>query len=162
MKNYWITPGDSSINPPVYTGLSPTMIIFIDQTGATNPGIGISEIIAGSGVYTFAYGPTQSMFFTVDWGIGLPSNYRYTKGSLDPIQAVDQHVGGILNNNDSIGTTAIDPSTVIGWLKRLQELQEGNAQYIKSTGIWNIYSRGSSTLLRVKTLSNNTTEADKS
>lgn len=162
MKTFWISPGDSSVNPSTYTGLSPTMIILLNNAGGTAIPPGITESPAGTGVYSFVYGPTIGMFFTVDWGIGLPSIYRYTKGSIDPIQAVDERVGGILNNNDSYGTTATDPSTVIGYLKRALEIAEGNAIYTKSTGIWDIYSRGSTTLLREKSLSNNTSQANKS
>lgn len=162
MKTYWLKVGDSSIAPATYTGLSPTMSVFVNNGGSNVVGPTISELPAGSGVYQFSYGPTVGMFFSVDWGVGIPSAYRYTIGSLDPIQAVDERVGGILNNNDSIGTTAIDPSTLVGFVKRLQELLEGDATFEKSTGIWSIYSRGASTLLRTKTLTNNTTEADKS
>ena len=161
MKTYWVTPGDSSINPTTYTGLSPTMITFVNMSGSNVVAPGITESPAASGLYQFTYGPTISMFFVVNWGNSIASGFKYTKGSLDPIQAVDERVGGILNNNDSIGTTAIDPGTVIGWLKRAQEFMEGNATYIKSTGVWDISSRGSSTLLAVKTLANNTTQSTK-
>lgn len=161
MKTYWLTPGDSSINPVTYSGLSPTMMIFVSGgTNAIPPGI--TESPTASGVYSFTYGPTVGMFFTVDWGVGLPSGFRYTKGSLDPIQAVDERVGGILDNNDSYGDATTQPVTVIGFLKRLQQLQEGDAIYVKSTGLWSIYSLGASTLLRVKSLSNNTSTSNKS
>lgn len=162
MKTYWITPGDSSVNPATYTGLTPTMIIFVNNGGSNVTAPGITESPAGSGVYRFTYGPTIGMFLTVDWGVVLPSSYRYTKGSLDPIQAVDERVGGILANNDSIGSTSVDPSSVIGFLKRLQEFNEGNAVFLKATGLWDVYSRGSSTLLAEKTLTNTVTSATKS
>jgi len=160
-KTYWLGVGDSSIAPVTYTGLSPTLITFVDSTGATVTPPGITESPAGSGVYRFSYGPTLGMFFTVDWGGSVPSNFRYTKGALDPLQAVDERIGGIISNNDSIGSTSTDPTTIIGFLKRAQEFLEGDAQYAKSAGTWNIYSRGSSTLLRVKTLTNTTSAATK-
>jgi hypothetical protein len=160
MKTYWLPFGDSSINPVTYTGLAPTFIAFY-SAGTTALSPGITESPASSGAYSFQYGPTLGVYFVVDWGLTVPANFRYSKGALDPIQAVDERVGGILANNDSIGSTASDPSTVIGYLKRALEFWEGNAQYIKSTGTWNIYSRGSTTLLRVKNLTNNTSESDK-
>lgn len=160
-KTYWVTPGDSSINPTTYTGLAPTLIQFVDNLGNNISAPGITESPAGSGIYRFSYGPTIGMFLTVDWGGVITSSYRYTKGSLDPIQAVDERVGGILGNNDSIGSTAIDPTTVIGFLKRALEFWEGNASYDKATGTWDIYSRGSSTLLREKDLTNTVTAATK-
>lgn len=161
MKTYWLTPGDSSINPSTFTGLSPTMITFVNNGGSNVTSPGITESPAASGVYRFTYGPTIGMFFVVDWGNSIANGFRYTKGALDPIQAVDERVGGILGNNDSIGSTSTDPSTIVGFLKRNQEIQEGNAEYLKATGIWSIYSRGSTTLLATKTLTNNTTTSTK-
>lgn len=159
-KTYWLPFGDSSINPASFSGLTPTFIAFY-SAGTTAAPPGITESPAGTGAYQFIYGPTLGIFFVVDWGIAVPSSFRYSKGALDPLQAVDERVGGILANNDSIGSTSSDPLTVIGFLKRAQEVLEGDAQYIKSTGTWNISSRGSSTLLRVKTLTNNTSVSTK-
>lgn len=74
----------------------------------------------------------------------------------------------ILALNTTIGTTAssfgdtnIDPETIFGMTKRLQEILEGDAGFNKTTGVWNIYSRGSSTLLRSKQLSDGQTSATK-
>ena len=61
----------------------------------------------------------------------------------------------------SFGSTSIDPSTIFGSVKRLQEILEGNATFNKSNGTWDIYSRGSSTLLRSKTLSDGQTSTTK-
>lgn len=163
MKTYWLALGDSSENPSDYSGLSPTFITFINASGGTATPPGITEAISGSGVYSFEYGPTLGIFFTVDWGATTSiSAFRYTTGNLDPIQAVDQRVGGILDNNDSIGSTSVDPTTVIGFLKRNLEWLEGNAVYTKSSGNWAVSSRGSSTLLREKTLSDDSSTSEKS
>jgi len=61
----------------------------------------------------------------------------------------------------SFGSTSADPSSVFGMVKRIQEILEGNATFDKTTGTWNIYSRGSSTLLRVKALSDGQTSTTK-
>jgi len=98
------------------------------------------------------------MIFVCDGGAVLSSGDRYIVGALDPIQAVDEKVGTIA---DSYGSTATDPTTVFGYLKRDQEILEGDAIFTKSTGVWTIYSRGSSTILRVKTLTNSTSQATK-
>lgn len=156
MKTYWLTFGSG--DPRVNTGLTPTMVLWITN-GTTAAAPGISEIFAGTGFYTFQYGPTLPVAFLCDGGAILTGSDRYVKGALDPIQAVDEKVGTL---SDSFGTTAIDPTTVIGWLKRTQEFLEGNATFAKSTGTWDIYSRGSSTLLREKVLTNTTTAANKS
>ena len=52
----------------------------------------------------------------------------------------------------SYGSTSIDPSSVFGYLQRLQEWNEGNSTFNKSTSLWDVFSRGSSTLLAEKTL----------
>ncbi len=161
MKTYWLSVGDSSNAPSLYTGLSPTMSLFVNVGGSNVIGPAISELPAGSGVYQFSYGPSLGMFFSVDWGVSVPASFRYTKGGLDPIQAVDERIGGIINNDDSIGSTSVDPQTVVGFLKRLMNFNEGAAIFEKSSGEWSIYSIGASTLLRVKTLTNTVTEATK-
>lgn len=156
-KDYWLRFGSG--NPANNTGLSPTFTVFSGSTGAViSPSPLINEIPVGGGIYHFAYGPTIPIVFTVDGGPALSSADRYIVGVLDPIQAVDQKVGTL---DDSFGATNVDPSTLIGYAKRSQEWLEGNADFQKATGTWNVYSRGSSTLLAVKQLANNTTEATK-
>lgn len=158
-KNYELKFGSGT--PTAFTGLSPTFIFFVDTAaGVTVAPPSISEILSGMGVYKFSYGPTASITFVVDGGAALSSGDRYITGVLDPIQAVDEKVGGILS--DSYGSTNTDPTTLFGYAKRNLEFDEGNAIYNKASGVWDIYSRGSSTLLREKTLSNNTSQSTKS
>jgi hypothetical protein len=157
MKSYYLKFGTG--DPVNYTGLSPTFSIFSASgvTAITAPGI--TETPAGSGLYSFTYGPTTSILFKCDGGAALSGSDRYIVGTLDPIQAVDEKVG---TSTDSIGSTATDPSTVLGYLRRSQEFLEGNATFTKSTGVWQVYSRGSSQLLMQKSLTNTTTAAGKS
>ncbi|MCA2654575.1 hypothetical protein [Microcystis sp. M061S2] len=161
MKTYWISPADSSNPLNTFAGLAPTFTLFVNENGATVIPPGITESPAASGVYRFTYGATLAVFGQVDWGAGAPSSSRYTRVVLDPIQAVDERVGGIVNNNDSIGSTSVDPTTVIGFLKRSLEFWEGNATFEKSTGTWLIYDRGGTNVIRTKQLSNNATAATK-
>lgn len=157
MKSYYLQFGSG--DPANFTGLSPTFVIFSagGLTAAVAPGV--TETPVGSGLYRFDYAPTMSIIFKADGGAGLSSGTRYIVGTLDPIQAVDEKVGTI---DDSFGSTALDPSTLLGYAKRSLEFWEGNAIFTKATGIWDIYSRGSSTLLREKALTNNTSIAGKS
>lgn len=157
MKTYYLKFGSG--DPSTYTGLSPTLVIFSANglTSVTAPGI--TETPVGSGLYSFQYGPTISTVFKADGGAALSSSDRYICAALDPIQAVDEKVGTM---NDSYGSTSIDPTTIFGYVKRNLEFNEGNAIFDKSTAVWDIYSRGSSTLLREKTLTNTVTEATKS
>lgn len=157
MKDYAVTFGS---DPRTNSGLSPTFIIFdVLATGQTLPPPGITETLAGSGAYYFSYGPTLAVYFQIDGGSSIASTDRYANGVLDPIQVVDQRIG---TTNDSFGSTSVDPSTVFGYLKRGQEDAEGNAQFIKATGVWTVSSRGSSQILFVKTLTNDASESTKS
>jgi hypothetical protein len=156
-KSYGLQFGSG--NPASKTGLSPTFTTFADwATGSSTAAPGVTEIPAGSGLYRFIYGPTNTIIFVADGGPSLASDDRYIVGSLDPIQVVDERLGTV---GDSFGSTATDPSTAIGYLKRALEWLEGNAVFTKATGAWDVYSRGSSSLLRTKTLSNNTSLAEK-
>jgi len=60
------------------------------------------------------------------------------------------------NTSSSFGSTSVDPTTVFGFLKRAQEYNEGNRAYTKATGALDYYSRGSSTLLIEKMISDST------
>lgn len=141
------------------TGLSPTMTIFSSQGLTSMIGPTITELPTSSGMYQFIYSPSLPIYFEADGGSTLGDSDRYIYGILDPIQATDEKIGTI---NDSFGTTASDPTTLMGFAKRNQEFEEGNANFNKGSAIWTIYSRGSSTLLRSKTLTNTITNADKS
>lgn len=148
-----------SLNASRYTGLTPTFTVFYagGLTAVAPPGI--TETPVGSGLYNFSYDPTMMIEFEVDAGSSVTSSDRYITDVLDPIQAVDQKVGF---TTDSFGSTSVDPSTLMGFAKRALEDAEGNAVFNKTTGIWDIYSRGSSTLLREKQLTNTVSTATKS
>lgn len=156
MKTYYLKFGTG--DPSSFTGLSPTMTIFSAGGLTALSAPGITETPAASGLYSFQYGPTLSILFKCDGGAALSGSDRYIIGTLDPVQAVDEKVG---YTTDSYGSTVTDPSTVLGYLKRNLEFQEGNATFTKATGVWQIYSRGSTTLLKEKSLTNTTSSATK-
>ncbi len=83
---------------------------------------------------------------------------------LAGLTLVYANVGGpnIGSTASSYGTNLVDPVDLFGYQKRFQELLEGNETYSKSTGVLNIYSRGSSQLLRTKTITNDATGVTKS
>lgn len=156
-KTYYLQFG--SANPASFTGLTPTFTIFSANGISAQTAPGITETPSGSGLYRFQYFPTFPIIFVADGGAALSSSDRFVTGTLDPAQAVDEQIGTIA---DSFGSTSTDPTTIWGHTKRNQEFNEGNAIYTKSTGTWDISSRGSSTLLRSKTLANNASTASKS
>ena len=155
-KTYYLQFGSG--NPMNNTGLTPTFTVFSANGISAQAAPGITETPAGGGLYRFTYFPTFPIVFVADGGGALGVNDRYIAGTLDPVQAVDEQIGTVA---DSFGSTSSDPATVFGYLKRALEFWEGNALYTKATGIWQIFSRGSSTLLRQKTLANDNTEAEK-
>lgn len=156
MKTYYLQFGSG--NPP-NTGLAPTFIGFAINgvTAVASPVIAESAVIPG--IYVFTYGPTTSIVFKADGGGTLSASDRYIEGALDPVQAVDEKVGTL---SDSFGSTSVDPTSLLGYAKRALEFNEGAAVFTKSTGLWDVYSRGSSTLLMEKSLTNTTTSATKS
>lgn len=155
MKTFWFRLGTSG-DARNYSGQSPTFIIFTTVAGSTTAP-GITEVPTTGGYY-FNYEPSGSLYFEIDGGALLADADRYFSGALDPLQTVDERVG---SSSDSFGSTAADPSTIFGQVKRNQEFNEGNAVFNKTTGKWDIYSRGSSTLLVEKQLTNSASNATK-
>jgi len=146
-KLYWFKFGSG--DPATRAGLSPTFILFVNPEGATLVPPGITEP-GGHGLYQFQYGATQGMGFVLDGATtGLIDSERYLSGNVDPVDGIDEQIG---TTGDSFGTTATDPSTVLGFLKRSQEISEGDNLYTKSSGKWQLFNRGSTTLLREKTI----------
>jgi hypothetical protein len=155
-KTFWFSFGTGLGSS--FTGLTPTMILFQTETGTTLAAPGITERITGTGAYQFAYDSTLSIFFRIDGGASVASNFRYIEGVLDPIQAVDQKVG---TTTDSFGTVNTDPTTILGYVKRLQEFLEGNANFDKTSNIWTVYSRSAGATLAYKTLTDTSSSATK-
>lgn len=153
MKNYWVSFGTQ--DPRTYTGLSPTFILFFNHLGQTLAPPGITEVFTGSGGYRFQYsiGWSQSIWFLCDGGASAGA-VRYIQGALDSSDALDLTVGYTAS---SFGTTATDPADIFGTVKRLQENLEGNSSFLKSSGLWGIFSRGSSTMLIQKAVTQDTT-----
>lgn len=52
---------------------------------------------------------------------------------------------------DSFGGTLSDPTTIFGYLKRLQENLEGNNVFTKTSGVWQVWSRGTTYVLGAST-----------
>lgn len=157
MKSYYLKFGSG--DPASYTGLSPTLVIFSTGGLTATAAPGITETPSGGGLYRFDYGPTLSILFKADGGVALSGTDRYIIGTLDPIQAVDEKIG---SSADSYGSTNVDPTTLWGQAKRQQEFNEGNKSFNKTSAIWSIYTRGSSTLIATKTLTNTTSTASSS
>jgi len=177
-KVYWLKFGSG--DPRANTGLTPTFLQFYDSTGQTYAPPSISEVKYGgataSGVYGFSYligqSTLNSLYFLAYSVTAVSSgatNDQYITGVLDPVIAVDQQINAagttqiafnasfIGSTASSFGTSGVDPSTVFGYLKRIQELLEGDQVFAASGGQWQIYNRaslGTTTLLRTKNVLN--------
>jgi hypothetical protein len=65
------------------------------------------------------------------------------------------------NTSSSFGSEVADPSTVFGYLKRMQEFNEGDQSFNKTSGVWTIQARNTS-LIATRTLSNSSSEVTRS
>ncbi len=149
MKTYWVQFGSSLV-----TGLAPTFIEFYNQLGLTLLPPGLTQPFGGKYSFNYSVGYSTSIAFRIDGATTLLGTARYVDGVLDPVDTIDLVLG---YTSSSIGSTSVDPGDIFGAIKRRQEFQEGPQNFIKSSGVWNVFSRGSSTLLVQKTLTNNTT-----
>lgn len=120
------------------TGL-PNDVRFV--AGQIGPNDDLSDDLAALSSTFTAFGSTFGGFNSTF--VAFSSTFNALNSSL---------IAGIGSTTSSFGTDSVDPSTLFGYLKRAQEVLEGNQIFNKSTGIWDIYSRGSSQLLREKTL----------
>lgn len=149
----------TSGDPRTLSGLTPTFLIYKDQSGNDiTPTPTVTEVGTSTGLYYFQAtpSPTLTYFFLVDGGAAAASS-RYLTGTIDPIANVDQELGFTMS---SFGTT-VNPSSVFGLAKRIVELFQADATFNKNTGAWSNYAKGTSTLLMEKTLTNSVTETTK-
>jgi len=112
--------------------------------GSTLVGIGNTSIAFG--MTNLAYGMTNFALGTTAVAIGTSIASQGT--------TITVVVSGLGSVGSTIGGISTDPIDLYGYMKRAQEFWEGNAAFNKTSGAWSFYSRGNSTLLGTKTLSN--------
>lgn len=105
--------------------------------GTTNVALGISNIALG----------------TTNVALGT-SILAISVTILSSIGSGATLVGLIGSLGSTFGGQSTDPIDLFGYMKRFQELMEGDNYYFKATGALDLYSRGSSTLLRIKSIAN--------
>lgn len=149
-----------------------TTLIAIGTTnialGTTSVALGTTSIALGTtavaiGSTGLAFGQTNAVMGLTLLGYGLTllgyGTSIYAQGQSGGANFTDL-LNRIGTTASSFGTTSVDPGDMFGFLKRLQELQEGQASFDKSTGTWLIQTRGA-TLLRSRTLSNSASSVTK-
>lgn len=130
--------------------------------GVSNIALGVSNLALGFtnfgfGVSIYAGLGAQGVGFT-----GLGTTLLAIGNTVGAIGVTTSAFAALIGNaSSSFGSTSVDPTTVFGFLIRAQEFREGNSVYTKATGILDFYSRGSSTLLREKTISDTSTQTTK-
>lgn len=131
----------------------------IDEYGNTLIAFSFSLIAQGNSAITGinSLGSTQTAL-----GSSIIANLNALGSTLSGIGNTSGSLAALVGStSSSFGSTLTDPSTLFGYLKRSQEIQEGNNVYTKATGIFQFYSRGSTTLLANKTISDSSTTTTK-
>ncbi len=133
--------------------------------GNTLTSIGYSNLVYGAS--NFALGTTSVAYLVAASGVGVAVAAMGTTliGVGSSSLAAGQSLAGLAafvgTTASSFGSTSIDPSTLFGFLKRAQEIQEGAQVYTKASGLWDLYDRTQTTLLREKTISDSSSQTTK-
>lgn len=163
--NYGATVSMAFILDGATTGLSssqryiPGVFDPQDNMSATLTVIGASLAVMGGTLVTmgttlFGIGSTISGMGTTLFGVG--STVTGIGNTLAGMIGASGFLTLLGDNSSSFGSTSASPNTVFGFLMRARELHEGDRAYTKSSGVLDYYSRGSSTLLIEKTITDNT------
>ncbi len=130
--------------------------------GTSNIALGMSNIALGTsnfafGTSNFALGTTSVAFVTT-----INTNLTSQGLTLVAMGVSLTNIGLMIGTTaSSFGSTSIDPVDLYGFLKRAQEMAEGNQTYTKGTTLLDFFNRGSSTLLREKTITDSTATTTK-
>jgi hypothetical protein len=116
----------------------------IDYTGQTLMALGTTSVAYGLANYDLG----TTVMALGSTGVALGATILSVVQSISLFQ-LELNIG---STTSSYGDNTTDPDTVFGYLKRLQEIMEGNASYGRNSNAWSMYSRGSSTLLRTKNI----------
>lgn len=119
--------------------------------GTTNVALGTTNV--GFGATNVALGTTNVALGTTSVAIGT-TLVAIATTILAQSTSLSVVISGIGSTASSFGDSTTDPVDLFGYMKRLLENFEGNQTFVKTSGVLTIYSRGSSTTLRVKTIAN--------
>ncbi len=139
--------------------------VTLNAIGLTLGGMGSTQVGNGTlltnlGTTMVAIGSTQVGNGTLLTGMG--STLVATGSTLVGLGSSFIGMASFIGSTaSSFGSTSVDPTTLFGFLKRAQEVGEGNETYTKATGVMTMSSRGSSTLLASKTITDSTSQTTK-
>jgi hypothetical protein len=141
-------------------------VLAVDQSilgvslNLSNQGTTLLSLSSALGSTNTAYGLSFAAISSTLLGIGNSVASFVSFGST--FSAFSSLVIG--STASSFGTTSVDPSSVFGYLKRIQELLEGDQTFFAAGGTFMMFNRGalgSTTLLRTKTLLNSGAQVTK-
>ncbi len=140
------------------TALGVTSIAYSSSLSAIgNSNIAIGTSLTAFGVTSLAY--SSSLIALGMTGVAIGTTILGSiGGDITNTAEILLRLGSTLS---TFGTSAADPGDLFGYLKRMQEFNEGNQSFAKTTGAWTINSRGGS-LLATKSLANSSTTVTKS
>ena len=143
--------------------LSPLDYLDTTLNAIGNTAIALGTTTVALGTTTVALGTTA-----VSWGSATGSTLVAQGSTVVAIGNTLAAIGTTLSFtgnsllgqiNSKLGTTSsvfgdsvTDPSDLFGYLKRIQELMEGNQTYTKGSGSWLLQARGGLTTLITKTI----------
>lgn len=133
-----------------------TVLANIQAYGDSNIALGNSILAQGNTI--LGYGITTYAIATTLSGQNLSLSVNIDANST-LLQLINISIGSTAS---PFGDSSLDPDTIYGYLKRLQEFNEGDATFNKNTGQWTITDRSGTTTLATKSLSNNNTQVTKS
>jgi hypothetical protein len=158
--------GNSTLNSIYFLAYSITAVssgITSDKyiTGVLDPVLAVDQSVIGVSTNLSALSSTFTSFGTSFAAIS--ATILAIGNTLPSIMAFNSSFIG--STASSFGTSGTDPSTVFGYLKRIQELMEGDQVFFAAGGTLMLYNRtalGTTTLLRTKDVLNTGASVTKS
>lgn len=123
-------------------------VLAVDQSV-----LGVSTNLANQGTSLLALGSTILSLGTTFLAFG--TSFGAVSSTILSLGAFNASFIG--STASSFGTTSTDPTSVFGYLKRIQELMEGDQVFFAAGGTLQLYNRtglGTTTLLRTKDVLN--------
>lgn len=122
----------------------------MDQVGSTLAAIGTTNVALGT--TNVALGTTNVALGTTS--VFLGTALGNTLGAIGTSLSVQGSTitGRIGTPSDVFGDDVTDPTTLYGFLKRCEQVLEGDSTYVKATGVLTMYDKTGATTLASKTI----------
>lgn len=132
--------------------------VTLQALGNSNVALGNTNVAIG--LTNVALGTTNNALNNTILAHGF-TNVAYNTSiaaELSTLSAQSSTLSANIGDTTSLfGDSSTDPSTVFGYLKRMQEFKEGDQSFDKTTGVWTIQDRTGATTIATRTLDNTST-----